>query len=45
VPYLEQLFERAGRCRLDELSDEEYARGRAEYIKAGKGAPPPGAAP
>ena len=40
VPFLKQLFERAGRCELDELSDEEYARGRADYIKAGKGKPP-----
>jgi NAD(P)H-nitrite reductase large subunit len=42
VPCLKQLFERAG-CDLDNLGAEEYARRRAEYIKAGKGTPPPGA--
>jgi hypothetical protein len=44
VPFLKQLFGQAGRCELDELSPEEYARRRAEYIQAGKGTPPPGAA-
>jgi NAD(P)H-nitrite reductase large subunit len=43
VPFLKQLFEQSGRCELDELTDEEYARRRAEYIRAGKGTPPPGA--
>ncbi len=45
VPFLEQLFRQAGHCPLDDLSPEEYARRRAEYIKAGKGTPPPGAEP
>jgi NAD(P)H-nitrite reductase large subunit len=44
VPYLKQLFEQKGRCELDDLSADEYARGRAEHIKAGKGTPPPGGA-
>jgi NAD(P)H-nitrite reductase large subunit len=43
VPFLKQLFERAGCCDLDDLDADEYARRRAEYIKAGKGTPPPGA--
>ena len=43
VPFLKQLFERAGDCVLDDLSPEEYAGQRAEYIKAGKGTPPAGA--
>jgi NAD(P)H-nitrite reductase large subunit len=30
---------------LDELTPEEYAALRAEYVKAGKGTPPPGAQP
>lgn len=30
---------------LDDLSPEEYAARRADYVKAGKGKPPPGAEP
>ena len=30
---------------LSELTPEEYAALRAEYVKAGKGTPPPGAEP
>jgi NAD(P)H-nitrite reductase large subunit len=30
---------------LDQLTPEEYAALRAEYVKAGKGVPPPGAEP
>jgi NAD(P)H-nitrite reductase large subunit len=30
---------------LDELTPEEYAALRAEYVNAGKGTPPPGAEP
>ncbi|HJZ59155.1 MAG TPA: (2Fe-2S)-binding protein [Gemmataceae bacterium] len=30
---------------LEELTAEEYAALRAEYVKAGKGTPPPGAEP
>ena len=41
VPFLKQLFEKSGQG-LDALSDEEYARLRAEYIRAGKGRPPAG---
>ncbi len=43
VPFLKQLFEQAEACELDALTPEEYARRRAEYIKAGKGKPPAGA--
>ena len=42
VPFLKQLFERAGGCELDDLTPDEYARRRSEYIKAGKGKPPEG---
>ena len=30
---------------LEEMTPEEYAALRAEYVKAGKGTPPPGAEP
>jgi NAD(P)H-nitrite reductase large subunit len=46
VPYLKQLFEKAGAgTDLDALTEQEYARGRAEYIRAGKGRPPACATP
>jgi NAD(P)H-nitrite reductase large subunit len=48
VPFLKQLHEQAargGRTSLEELTPEEYARRRAEYVRAGKGTPPPGATP
>lgn len=48
VPFLKQLFEQSrqgGSTELDQLSAAEYERRRAEYIRAGKGKPPPGATP
>jgi NAD(P)H-nitrite reductase large subunit len=46
VPFLRQLFEKAGSAPdLDALSEQEYARQRAAYIRAGKGCPPAGATP
>lgn len=43
VPFLRQLFQDAGRVNdLDALAPEEYARRRAEYIRAGHGTPPVG---
>src|SRR4051794_37778068 len=45
VPLLKYLFERSGESELEEMSPEEYARRRAEYIRAGGGTPPPGAEP
>src|SRR4051812_43838262 len=48
VPFLKQIFrqgtEAAGET-LEQLTPEEYARRRAEYVLAGKGTPPPGAEP
>jgi NAD(P)H-nitrite reductase large subunit len=41
VPFLEQLFRRES-AGLDALTPQEYARRRAEYIRAGHGTPPPG---
>jgi bacterioferritin-associated ferredoxin len=45
VPFLKQLFASAaaGETDLEGLSAEEYAKRRAEYVRAGKGTPPPGA--
>lgn len=48
IPFLKQLFEqqRGGSgTDLEQLTPEEYARRRADYIRAGKGTPPPGATP
>ena len=49
IPFLKQIFEQAVRggetTELEQLTPEEYERRRAEYIRAGKGKPPPGATP
>ena len=51
IPFLKQIFrQEAGQpadpgSALDELSPEDYARGRAGHVAAGKGTPPPGAEP
>ena len=43
IPFLKQIF-RQGTADvpqdIDELTPEEYAARRAEYVKAGKGKPP-----
>ena len=47
-PFLKKLFEasRTGTMQNTELpTPETYARGRGEYVRAGKGTPPPGATP
>ena len=48
IPFLKQIF-RQGTADvpqdIDELTPEEYAARRAEYMKAGKGKPPTGAEP
>ncbi|MFO0850848.1 MAG: (2Fe-2S)-binding protein [Gemmataceae bacterium] len=44
VPFLKQIF-RQETAGLDTLSADEYARGRGDHIRAGKGTPPPGAEP
>jgi bacterioferritin-associated ferredoxin len=41
IPFLKQIFTQAEIG----LSAEEYAKQRAEYVKSGKGKPPPGAEP
>jgi bacterioferritin-associated ferredoxin len=48
IPFLKQIFQQAvagGETELERLTPEEYERRRAAYVRAGKGTPPPGAAP
>ncbi len=46
IPFLKQMFLEAGaHGDLERLTPEEYERLRAEYVRAGKGTPPPGATP
>jgi NAD(P)H-nitrite reductase large subunit len=49
IPFLKLIHKRgtdeAEDAALDKLTPEEYAALRAEYVKAGKGTPPPGAEP
>lgn len=42
VPFLKQIFRQEGEANL---TAEEYARRRAEYVRGGGGTPPAGAAP
>lgn len=47
-PFLARLFDQAaegGEIEPDEPTAEEYARMRANYVRAGHGTPPPGATP
>jgi bacterioferritin-associated ferredoxin len=44
VPFLKQIHRQGTNGEeMDTLSAEEYRKQRAEYVKAGKGTPPPGA--
>jgi len=49
IPFLKRYYEeetgRDAGVTGSDLTAEEYARQRADYIKAGKGTPPPGATP
>jgi bacterioferritin-associated ferredoxin len=48
VPFLKRYFEEAQTGKVvspDAVTPEEYARLRADYIRDGKGTPPPGAVP
>jgi bacterioferritin-associated ferredoxin len=46
VPFLKQIFRQGVEAaELEALSAEEYARRRADYVRSGKGTPPPGATP
>ncbi len=46
-PMLKNMFEQhaAGKLDFSELTAEEYARQRGDYLREGKGTPPPGATP
>jgi hypothetical protein len=47
-PFLQKLFEASQSAEAatpDLPSTDEYARGRTDYVRAGKGTPPPGATP
>jgi bacterioferritin-associated ferredoxin len=56
IPFLKKYFQQAAADRTqgfdkslgsepDDLTPEEYARQRGDYIRSGKGVPPPGAIP
>ena len=48
IPFLKQIFHQGtqgGTTELESLTPDEYAQRRAEYVRAGKGTPPPGATP
>jgi bacterioferritin-associated ferredoxin len=44
IPFLKQIHAQMD-TDLESLTPDDYARRRAEYIRAGKGTPPPGATP
>ncbi len=48
IPFLKQIYQQAldgSETELERLTPEEYEQRRAQYIRAGKGQPPPGATP
>jgi NAD(P)H-nitrite reductase large subunit len=48
IPFLKQIFRQEAEgaaTDLDQLTPEQYARRRAEYVRAGGGTPPLGATP
>jgi bacterioferritin-associated ferredoxin len=50
IPFLKQIFKQGTEsdevgADIDVLTPEEYAKRRADYVKSGKGKPPPGAEP
>lgn len=46
VPFLNQIHRQGTEGgEVESPTAEEYARQRAEYVRAGKGTPPPGATP
>jgi NAD(P)H-nitrite reductase large subunit len=48
IPFLKKYFEQAQRdqsAAVDDITAQDYARGRGRYLLAGKGVPAPGATP
>jgi bacterioferritin-associated ferredoxin len=48
IPFLKQIYQQGvagGQSEVESVTAEEYERRRAEYIRSGKGTPPPGATP
>src|SRR5687767_4167095 len=48
IPFLEQIFQQGtsgSPTDLETLTPQEYENRRADYIRSGKGTPPPGATP
>jgi bacterioferritin-associated ferredoxin len=48
IPFLKQIHAQGvegGETDLERLTPEEYEKRRAQYIREGKGMPPPGATP
>lgn len=48
IPHLKRYFEQFQTGQVasdDDVSREQYARDRKDYIRAGKGTPPPGSEP
>lgn len=48
IPFLKKYFEQSHLNQPnepDEISPEQYAHGRGDHIRVGKGTPPPGAIP
>jgi NAD(P)H-nitrite reductase large subunit len=46
-PFLKRYYEQVlhGAVASDAISPQEYARQRGQYVREGKGTPPPGATP
>lgn len=48
IPYLKKYFQemkQQGNIAEEQISSAEYAKERADYVRAGKGTPPPNATP
>jgi NAD(P)H-nitrite reductase large subunit len=45
IPFLKRCFGDAAHPDADNMTAAEYAQARGDYIREGKGTPPPGATP
>lgn len=43
IPFLKQIHKQGTGMEVDVLTSEQYAQQRRDYIREGKGTPPPGA--